>query len=329
MPGPDNFLSQFPVVPQAAAQPGMAAPGAPGAPGAAPAADPGLALGGGGEGDLLNSDKHGDEFLSTLPKGMALTVKAIAEGRSPYPAGFLQKTPFGQRLTTFTQQYDPEFDAGSYPARAAQRKNYLGGGKQYQELQSINTVAGHLQNLMSSADGLNNYEGLGPLNAPVNYARATYRGWEQDPALAKFNTDKQAVLTELGKAYRGGQVTESELRQWQSNLDTMSTPSQVRTVIGELNDLLASKRLALEEGYRGTMGQYNALPKDFSSVNDRTRKIFDNVGAWSRGAKVSTVNSGLSDQGGSPAPAAPAAPSPALAPGQSTVLNGITIKRVN
>ena len=319
----DAFLAQFPVVPAPAGA--GAPPGGPAAPSPAPA--PGLALPQTDMTDQLNSDLHGDEFLSTLPKGMALTVKAIAEGRSPYPAGFLQKTPFGQRLTTYTQQYDPTFDAGAYQARVAQRKNYMGGGKQFQELQALNTVAGHLQNLMQSADQLDNYENLGPLNAPVNAIRSMYRTMEQDPKLARFNTDKQAVLTELGKAYRGGQVTEGELKQWQSNLDTASTPSQVRTVIGELNDLLASKRLALEEGYRGTMGPNVGLPEQFSSVNARTRAIFDNVGSWALGkGRPAIVPS--SDATAPPAPGQVPGPAP-LKPGETTMINGVTIKRVN
>jgi hypothetical protein len=82
-----------------------------------------------------------------------------------------------------------------------------------------------------------------------------YRGQTQDPRLTKFNIDKQAVSNELAKGYRGGVVSEGEVHDWQQNLNASQSPTQLRAAIGELNNLLMSKRQALEDGYASSMGK--------------------------------------------------------------------------
>lgn len=224
------------------------------------------------------SSLSGDEYLKTLPPEIANQVKAYAEGRIALPAGAALKQPFWINMLNHVTQYDPSFDAGNYNARAAQRKNYMGGGKQFQELQAIGTVAGHLHDLMQTADKLDNYGG--PMSGPVNWAANKWREYNQDPRVTDFNVVKQAVTNELSKAYRGGQVTEGDVQEWQSNVSAAQSPQQLRTVVGRLNKLLMSKRQALEEGYKSTMGKM-PLPEEFSTVNDRTRGLFGDIEKWS------------------------------------------------
>lgn len=234
----------------------------------------------------IDPNIHGDEFLKTLERpGYAAQVKQIAEGKLPIPGGFALQKPYFQKLLRDVVQYDPTFDATNFSARNAQRKNYLGGGKQFQELQAVATVAGHLHDLMERADRLDNVEGLGPLNAPVNAAIKGYRELSQDPRLADFEGTRNAVVRELTKAYQGGHITDSAVAEWMKSLNAAQTPTQLKTVIGTLNQLLASKRLAMEEGYRSTMGPNVPLPEDFSTVNARTQKLFEDVENWSAGAK--------------------------------------------
>ena len=283
MAGPDAFLSQFPVVGGSPPAAQVLPPGAPGMPAApAPASD--LALSSSSDENAAVQNLHGEDYLKTLSPGYASQVKMFAEGKAPLPAGFALKSGYFQKVLRDITQYDPEFDAANFNARNALRKDYLGGGKRYTELQAVNTVAGHLQNLMKAADSLDNVSGLGPLNAPVNSIVKGYREMAQDPRLANFDTVKNAVTRELTKAYQGGHITDSSVAEWQKSLHSAQTPEQLRTVIGQLNDLLSSKRLAMEEGYRQTMGKVQ-LPGDYSTVNARTGKIFQDVGEWSAGLK--------------------------------------------
>lgn len=219
---------------------------------------------------------HGDDYLKTLSPAAAETVKGLAEGRIPV-SPMMVRTPQGMQMLAAASQYDPTFDASNYQARAAQRKNYQGGGKQFQEAQALNTVAGHLHDFMQTADALGNTQY--PLyNSIANsFAKAT-----GDPRIDKFNTVRQAVTNELSKAYRAGQVTEGDVKDWQSNLNAAQSPDQLKGVIGQLNDLLSSKRNALEEGFKQTMGPVQ-LPSDFSATNERTKALFDDVSKWAHG----------------------------------------------
>lgn len=292
MPEAADFLSQFPLAPK------PADPSNPGAAGTAPPSD--LAIPNTEPGAGVDPNVHGEDYLKTLSPAYAGQVKMFAEGKAPLPGGFALKAPYFQKVLRDVTQYDPEFDAANYNARNALRKDYLGGGKRYTELQAVNTVAGHLENLMKAADGLDNFSGLGPLNSTANAALLGYREASQDPRIANFNTVKNAVTRELTKAYQGGHITDSSVGEWSKSLHAAQTPEQLRTVIGQLNDLLSSKRLAMEEGYRQTMGK-SQLPSDYSTVNARTGKIFENVGNWAAGVKPAAGGATAA----APAPAAP------------------------
>jgi hypothetical protein len=227
--------------------------------------------------------KTGPEFLATLPPPLAKEIQAYVEGRNvPSPAQM--RGPVGEAKLRMIMQADPNYDYTAAPARAALRKSYEGGGKQYQELQAVSTVAGHLHDLQQTADKLKNFDGLSVLNYPLNKATQAYRASTQDPAVNDFNTTKAAVMNELAKAYRGGTVSDASVREFQEGLDSASTPSQMKAVIGRLNSLLMSKRQALEEGYKGVMGNVT-LPANFSTVNDRTRKLFEGIDSWATGIK--------------------------------------------
>jgi hypothetical protein len=219
---------------------------------------------------------QGQDLLQHLEKNDPVTaagVKGLIEGNISSSGRNLQK------LAPLASLVDPTFDASQYPVRLATRKNYT-SGRQFQEVQAINTVAGHLDNLSKSADDLNNTR-FPWWNTVANTAlQAT-----GDPRVDKFNTDKQAVTNELSKAYRGGHVTEGDVREWQSNISAAKSPEQLKAVIGEMNELLNSKRAALEDGYRSSMGKA-PLPQEFSSVSKRAGEVFNRVADWSHGVKA-------------------------------------------
>jgi hypothetical protein len=219
---------------------------------------------------------QGPELLQHLEKNDPVTaagVKGLIEGNISSSGRNLQK------LAPLASLVDPTFDASQYPIRLATRKNYT-SGKQFQEVQAINTVAGHLDNLSKSADDLNNTRFPWWNTVANTPLQAT-----GDPRVDKFNTDKQAVTNELSKAYRGGHVTEGDVREWQSNISAAKSPEQLKAVIGEMNELLNSKRAALEDGYRSSMGKA-PLPEEFSSVSKRAGEVFNRVADWSHGVKA-------------------------------------------
>jgi hypothetical protein len=201
-----------------------------------------------------------------------------------------------QKLAPIAQLVDPSFSMMEFPKRVAALKNYT-SGKQFQELQALNTVAGHLDDLSKAADKLDNTSF--PL---INQAKNFFAQNTGHPEVDVFNTTKQAVTNELSKAYRGGHVTEGDVHEWQSNISAAKSPEQLRAVVGKMNDLLMSKRQALEDGYRSSMGQA-PLPSEFSAVSDHAREVFNRVADWSHGTKTAPTAAPI----GAGSPAAPAA----------------------
>lgn len=228
----------------------------------------------------VQSGVTGDALYQHLPPQVANTVKSMIDGRAPVPAGAALRSPQGMALMNAANAIDPKFDQTQWAARNALRKNYEGGGKNYQELQAIGTVAGHLKDFAEAADKLDNTSF--PL---INQGINAYRSATGDARVDRFNTVKQAVSNELSKAYRGGNVTEGDVREWQQNVNAAKSPEQLRGVIGKMNELLGSKRQALEEGYRGVMGPNAPMPENFTATNDRTKKTFDDIAKWSNGEK--------------------------------------------
>jgi hypothetical protein len=252
---------------------------------------------------------QGPELLAHLEKTdpmAAAGVKGLLAGNTNAAARNLQK------LAPLASLVDPTFSMATFPQRVALQKSYLGGGKNFQEMQAINTVAGHLVNLADAADALNNTR-FPLVNSVVN----AFQQNAGDPRVDVFNATKQAVSNELSKAYRGGHVTEGDVREWQQNISSAKSPDQLRSVIGQFNELLMSKRKALEDGYKQGMGP-TPPPSEFTSISGHAQDAFDKVMNWSQG--------GAAPSKGPTAPTSPSA-APAISEG-TTASNPQTGERL-
>lgn len=222
---------------------------------------------------------QGQELLDYLEKNDPVTaagIKAVIHGDINASGRNLQK------ILPLAALVEPGFTQQTYQTRLATAKSYT-SGKQFQEIQAIGTVAGHLDDLTKAADKLDN------TSFPIlNQVKNWFNKNTGDPRVDQFNTVKQAVSNELSKAYRGGHVTEGDVREWQSNINTAQSPEQLKAVIGQLNDLLASKRMVLEEGYKTGMAG-GPLPAEFRSESDRARKKFEAVADWAHGTGQQTA----------------------------------------
>jgi len=234
--------------------------------------------------------KTGEDYLKTLDPLTQNEVKAFAEGRAPVTARNLQT------MLPLVTQYDPSFDATQYPVRLATRKSYT-SGKDFQETQALNTVAGHMGRLADAAEGLGN-TGFKPWNYVKNAAADMTVG---SPALVKFRNDLVTTQNELAKAYHGGHVSDSAYNAFNKAIGEAQTPAELKTAIGEISGLLQSKIEAKESGYRSSMGAA-PLPSEFKAINDEARHSFQKIGDWAHGVKPAAGE----------APARPAAPASGL-----------------
>jgi len=195
---------------------------------------------------------NGKAFLDTLDKPTADQVRSLAEGRMPIPGGFALKSPYWQHMIQMVSQYDPNFDAVNYNARAAARKDFT-SGKSAQNLASFNTALGHIDTLDKTIDDLHNtnYPAYNAAAAAVarNLGDTRYQESEK-----KFNASKQAVVDELTRAFRGSGGNVHDIKGWEDTIARADSPSALHTAVTQAAELLRSRIDAVGDQYNRGMG---------------------------------------------------------------------------
>jgi hypothetical protein len=255
------------------------------------------------------TDLRGEEYLKALPASRAAQIKGYAEGRIAFPGSFSLRSPYWQKMVADITQYDPDFDAVNYNARASTRRDFT-SGKSSQNLTSVNTAIGHMGNLNRAVEKLNNsnFPYWNMASNWLNYAGGNTRFQE---AQKEFNVAKQAVATELTRAFRGTGGNVSDIKDWEKSLSDIDSPSSLHAAIGQGVDLLASRVDAIGEQYRRGMGPTADVTELLTPSAKKT------LSALPRGEEILSLR-GLRPQGtrGEPAPLPPAsAGSPTASPG--------------
>ncbi len=219
-----------------------------------------------------NPNVTGEEFLKTLDPGKAETVRGIAEGRIPYPSGFIMKTPYGQWLTQAVGQYEPGIDSTKIKERAtfntqmgSATPSSVGGQKNL-----MGTSLGHLGEVAEAAADLNNSNGFGiaPLAHLVN--RGSQLTTEQAAKANKLNETVDRFSGEVGKLYSGsagGGVQERD--QTRSRFGAAQSPQELAAGLEASRDLIKSKLNALENQQDQIFGPNYKKRVDFLGDNGR------------------------------------------------------------
>lgn len=196
----------------------------------------------------VQSGATGDKLLAQLPPSLASQVKAYAEGRLQFPTGYALKSPYMQQILALVSSYDPQFDATNYQSRSALRTAFT-SGSQSQNVNGIATAVGHLHDLINSVDQLEN----------SNYPMANRVGnWilqnKGDPRVAEFLANREAITSELTRAWRGAGGAEADIQGWKDAIDQAGSPSAIKGVVGKIAHLLDSKANALNMQFNNGMG---------------------------------------------------------------------------
>lgn len=217
----------------------------------------------------------GDDFLKTLDPKIAGEVKAYAEGRRPFPAGFALKSPYFQQLIQMVGQYDPTFDAANYNARNKARTDFT-SGKSAQTINALNTVIGHIDNLRQKADALNNFhEGdLSIATTAANRFKNALKNQSGTGAVPSFETTKKAVTDELTRTWRQAGGTEADIKSWGENIANSNTPEAMSEVLKTMAGLLESKLSASQSQRDTVLGKAGA---DIPIITPQSRAILDRL----------------------------------------------------
>jgi hypothetical protein len=260
--GEDNMGNKIYGFPPAKGTPATGA--LPGQPGAAPQT-----------GDV--SQLHGDEFVQTLDPQIQSQVKAIVEGRAPYPTGMLLKTPYGQRLAQYVTQADPTFETGNATARVQARKEFLTGGPNSPAgvITAGNTALQHLGDLSDAAEKLGNANTSIPGNNIFNAAKNSLMSGQNAIPLAQFNNTVAKYVDEATKFYRGAGGTEADIQRDIKNLSPNMSPAELRAAIAQSAELMRGKVNALQDRWHKAMGP--SVP-DISIVQPESQNALDRIG---------------------------------------------------
>lgn len=205
--------------------------------------------------DATVGNPTGQAVLDKLPTPIAAQVKALAEGRMAFPSGFALKSPYWQSMITLVSQYDPSFDAINYNARSKTRNDFT-SGKSAQQVNALNTVIGHLDDLNSKVDDLGTFHSgtFGPLTGLANEAKTAYQRGTGSAKLRAFETNKKAVADEVTRVWRQAGGSEKDIEAAQSNLSAASSPEELHSAVTEFAHLLGSKLDAFQNQYEQGMG---------------------------------------------------------------------------
>ena len=193
------------------------------------------------------SNLTGEPFLATLPAARQAQVRAIGEGRQELTPSML-RTKDGQALSEQVNQAYPDFQQGNSSAYVGLRKDFT-YGKSAATANSLNTVETHLGRM---------YQHLSQPHTSGGWTGAV-TGLLGDKDVQALKIDSQAVSTELSKAYAQGQISEGEVKDWESKLDPTAfgmTTAKLQTNIREIDALLEGKQKALQSQWE------NGVPKN-------------------------------------------------------------------
>jgi hypothetical protein len=200
-------------------------------------------------GTAIDSGVSGEAFLANLNPLMANQVKMIAEGRMQLPAS--RSKMFKPYLDAVTQ-YDPNFDAVNYNARAMTRKAFT-AGVEGRQVNALNTVIGHIHELATQVRNLNNDGGY-PLATTVNRLANAAKRSAGDPNITNFETNAKAVADEIVKVWRSTGGSVHDIEEAQKALESSQSPAQLMGALTTYGRLLKSKLDAMNDQYAGGMG---------------------------------------------------------------------------
>ena len=220
-------------------------------------------------------DLHGPEYLKTLDPAKAELVKRTAEGLSPFPSGFVMKTPFGQWLTQAVGQYEPGVDANTFAARGVMLKDAskttpgsLGG-----QITFSGTAINHLKDVAKAAEGLDASNGLGiaPLGHLINNVRALTTA--QAAKVSELNGATGHYGQEVTKFYAGSPGGEGERTRFMTSIGQAKTKDELIGAIQAERDLIPGRIAELRNRIESTMGA--SAPKLTKQLDQAERGLAD------------------------------------------------------
>ncbi|WP_316235067.1 MULTISPECIES: hypothetical protein [unclassified Bradyrhizobium] len=198
-------------------------------------------------------NKSGDEYLASIPDTQRAIVQQLVNGQLPL-SQYKLNDPNILALAAAAHHYDPTFNPAMYQARAAGMKDWVEGGKSADIVKSLNQSIGHLSELPQKFDALHN--GQSPMLNSIGNA------WNNQvmgkTGVTGFIPAAHAVADEMGKLFKGANLSDREIKQWSEALNENMSPDQMKDSIKTLRGLMQHSMQALEQKRLTAVGDVNA-----------------------------------------------------------------------
>lgn len=185
----------------------------------------------------FNTTLTGDAFLKTLSPVDQAHVKALNEGREPFPtAKMMASNPYYEYLADALAQYNPNFDATAFSTRKNANTAFT-TGIQGRQLLAFGSAVKHLETLGGLIDALGNKDTI-QLNRLNNL-------WEKQTgqtAVTNFEAAKGIVAKEIMKAIVMGGGGVEERQELSKLMDAAKSPEQLRGVVNTYYELIKAQQ---------------------------------------------------------------------------------------
>ena len=185
----------------------------------------------------FNTTLTGDAFLKTLSPVDQAHVKALNEGREPFPtAKMMASNPYYERLADAVAQYNPDFDATAYNTRKTASAAFT-TGIQGRQLLAFGSAVKHLETLGGLIDALKNKDTI-----QLNRLNNIWKKQTGQSVVTNFEAAKGIVAKEIMKAIVTGGGGVEERQELSRLLDAAKSPEQLRGVVDTYYELMKAQQ---------------------------------------------------------------------------------------
>ena len=185
----------------------------------------------------FNTTLTGDDFLRTLSPVDQAHVKALNEGREPFPtAKMMASNPYYERLADAVAQYNPDFDATAFSTRKNANTAFT-TGIQGRQLLAFGSAVKHLETLGGLIDALENND-----TVQVNRLSNLWQKQTGGNAITNFDAAKGIVAKEIMKSIVAGGGGVEERQELARLMNGAGSPQQLRGVIDTYHELMKAQQ---------------------------------------------------------------------------------------
>lgn len=160
-------------------------------------------------------------------------------------------------------QINPDYDPTRSATYAVARKDFSAGGKEAQNIKSLNTALGHMGDIWQNSGFWSTNSLVAPTMRVLGNTRAN-----------AVDVDKTQLANELAAIYKGGAPTEQEVKDQKNIIDGWSA-TQLRERVQEAARLTASKLDALQHQWQEA--SVPGAPAPFEILSPGSRNALNTI----------------------------------------------------